>query len=271
MIDRECHCLLCRGPVEGNYWDDRDRRTAEHITSYGWSAVGVSGDETDDWTYTVGLWHTLGSPEVAIFGLSPEIGTQIVNTVGDQVRDGRPLEPDERRADVVEGYDLAVRPVHPSWYMDFFGTAVDFYQQPPLPVVQLFWPDPQGRFGWERGADPGCARRQPMLWLDKQDHPRGAWTDQDPSGGWPFGTTLPYHPVQATQQVLDGEPVIQVHREADGAWHFRGLDEGALIETTLRRIVDTDPGVAAVGDLPPGGRAVRSGDETWMRKGRDYR
>jgi hypothetical protein len=55
-----------------------------------------------------------------------------------------------------------------------------------------------------------------MLWLAKTDHPSGAWADYDPTGGWPFGKTLPYHTVLATAAVIDGAAVAEVHGDEDG-------------------------------------------------------
>ncbi|MEV0272295.1 DUF4262 domain-containing protein [Hamadaea sp. NPDC050747] len=265
MIKRECHCLLCQEPVEGNYWDARDRRTAECITEFGWSARGVHGDQqTPGWAYSIGLWHSLGSPEVSVFGLSSQTAMRIVNIVGDQIRDGHPLRPDQPRTDVVDGFDLGVRPAHPSWYRDFFGAALDFYQQPPLPIVQLVWPDRDGRFPWDAGADQELHQQQPKLWLAKKDHPRGIWADFDPIGGWPFGKTLPYHTVLATPAVIGGSVVTNVRRDEDGTWRFSDGSDGPWSETALRDLVTEHPEVTAVGDLTPGQRAVTA-DGTWHR------
>lgn len=101
---------------------------------------------------------------------------RVANAAGAAVRDGNPLETDQRRGDVLNGYDVVVRPVHPSWYHDFFGAGIDFYQTPPLPITQLFWPDMDGRFPWVDGADERCRTSQPLLWIPK-DETTGPWTE----------------------------------------------------------------------------------------------
>ena len=78
--------------------------------------------------------------------------------------------------DVLNGYDVVIHPVDPSWYRDFFGAGLDFYQTPPLPITQLFWPDKAGLFPWEEGVDQHCRAVQPLLWLPKEQT-TGPWTE----------------------------------------------------------------------------------------------
>ncbi|MFJ6946471.1 DUF4262 domain-containing protein [Streptomyces wuyuanensis] len=63
-----------------------------------------------------------------------------------------PSKPDQRRGDVLNGYDVAVRPVHPSWYHDFFGAGIDFYQTPPLPNHATVLAGQAGRFPLRGGS-----------------------------------------------------------------------------------------------------------------------
>ncbi|MFG2813825.1 DUF4262 domain-containing protein [Streptomyces sp. NPDC048410] len=178
MDDAPCFCLLC-APTEwgGSVSEERDGRVAKSVTEFGWHVMGVAGgDAPGDWGYSIGLWHTLRSPEVSVFGLSAQNALRVANAAGAAIRDGNPLEPDQRRGDILDGYDVAVRPVHPSWYHDFFGVGIDFYQTPPLPITQLLWPDKAGRFPWEENADEHCRTRQPLLWTPKQET-TGPWAD----------------------------------------------------------------------------------------------
>ncbi|MFJ8211384.1 DUF4262 domain-containing protein [Streptomyces sp. NPDC096033] len=177
MDDSPCFCLICYptewgGPVSG----DRDRRITASVTQHGWHVIGVAGGAAPgDWGYSIGLWHTLRSPEVSVFGLPHQTAMRVVNAAGAAVRDGLPLAPGQYRSDVLNGYDVAVQPVHPSWYDDFFGAGIDFYQAPPLPITQLFWPDKTGRFPWDPEADEHCRSSQPLLWIPKEET-TGPWT-----------------------------------------------------------------------------------------------
>ncbi|MGI5233406.1 DUF4262 domain-containing protein [Actinoallomurus sp. CA-142502] len=179
MDDSPCFCLLCSPPPEGPAWEERDSRIAKSVTDAGWHVMGVGGgDAPADWAYSIGLWHTLRSPEVCVFGLPVRVGMPVVNSAGAGIRDGLPLEPDQRRDDVLNNYEVAVRPVHSSWYYDFFGAGLDFYQVPPLPVTQLFWPDKSGHFPWEDGVDDYCRTCQPLLWIPKGET-EGPWSQLD--------------------------------------------------------------------------------------------
>jgi hypothetical protein len=177
----DCGCLLCDATTDPSAWDARDSGIAKNIQQFGWQVMGVGGDRPGDWSYSIGLWHTLRSPEVSVFGIPAQTGMRIVNTLADGIKAGRPLEPDQRREDVLGGgYSVAIRPVHPSWYYGFFGAGIDFYQRPPLPVTQLFWPDKQGRFPWEDDVEETCRAAQPLLWMPREESP-GPWADVDPT------------------------------------------------------------------------------------------
>jgi hypothetical protein len=262
-----CHCLLCRPDLDPTPWDARDQRIAGHVREHGWTVMGVAGDDrTPGWAYTIGLWHTLRSPEVAVFGLPTAVGMRAVNVLGAQIRDGAPIRPDERRADVLEDYDVVLRQVRPQWYRQFFGAGLDFYRVPPLPFAQLCWPDRRGRFGWEPDAEATCRTHQPMLWLSRDEHPDGFWADLDPYHGWPFGTSLPYIDVHTSSAVAAGTASIStVVRDHGGSWQFLDADGAADAVTQLRQIANDHPYVLAVADLAPGHRAARDATGAWSR------
>ncbi len=299
--DPGCFCLLCSeaapdgaGPEgtgpEGTAtdgagrgaFDERDRLVAANVTEFGWHVMGVNGDgEGPEWAYSIGLWHTVRSPEVCVFGLPTDTAMRIVNNLAARVRDGSPLTPDQRRTDVIEGYQVAIRPVHPTWYPSFFGAGIDFQRQPPWPVAQVIWPDKEGRLPFEEGAGDACRAGQPPLWLPK-DQVGGAWGAHDPMAGWPFGTTLPYATVVASTAVADGSaPVDRVERDADGTWRFLTAADAAALTAAPTADADADadadgtvqcplglvahlhPDLAAVGALPPGAAVTRTADGGW--------
>ncbi|RSM72526.1 DUF4262 domain-containing protein [Actinoplanes sp. ATCC 53533] len=185
MASRECHCLLCDGDgtprrwwrSPERSWPARERRNARLVREYGWGVTGVLGTTMPDWAYSIGLWHSYGSVEVCLLGVPQQRAMTIVNTVGQLVRDGQVLTPHLRLAGVIDGHELALAPVHSSWYEQLFGAAIDYYQRPPFPVVQLLWPDKTGRFPGDPETEHGADGPQPSLWLPMDEHPRGAWTE----------------------------------------------------------------------------------------------
>jgi hypothetical protein len=66
---RTCVCRLCR-PLEHEALDAGDRKLLDDVEQYGWHVVKIMGDaEVPEYAFTVGVQHTVRSPEFAMFGL----------------------------------------------------------------------------------------------------------------------------------------------------------------------------------------------------------
>jgi hypothetical protein len=268
--DRACRCHLCQpNHADDGCLDWRDG-TAGLVTEHGWSVVGIgSEDDVPAWAFTVGLWHTLGSPEVAMFGLRLPDMQRWLNQLGGQIRDGQPLAADERRDGVLDGFPLAIRPVHPSWYPRVFGSAVNFYQRPPLPIVQAIWPDRTGLFPWQDGSGDNCRANQPWLWLPYDDHPPSIWADLDAVTPWPFTGLGARTPAYTLRRIAAaGGQVRGVVHDHGGTWQF--LDGGPITKadvTTahLHHLLARHPHIREVADLRPGEQAWLDAHDTWHR------
>jgi hypothetical protein len=88
---------------------------------------------------------------------------------------------------------------------------------------------------------------------------------------WPFADP-PNVAVFTSRRILDGADWIHyvTHDEDDGAWQFHPSagptteEEAAVV--ALKTIVDHDPSIAALADLPIGWHAWRTGREgAWQR------
>lgn len=171
-----CRCIICHDYGDRAELDDIDRNTIRHVREHGWSVLMIPEDDSGPgWAFTVGLWHTLGVAEVAMFGLGNlDSMRSCLNLLGSRIREGHAVTVGEERHDVVKGYPVVLKPVDQGWYRAFFGTALAFYRRPPLPFLQLVWPDRDGHFPWQRPSED--APRQPALWLAPDDHPPGVWT-----------------------------------------------------------------------------------------------
>jgi hypothetical protein len=67
---------------------------------------------------------------------------------------------------VIEDFGCVLRPVLEKWYGPFLGMAGWYYRRRPFPVLQCFWPDPQGRYPWEAGFSGEPRFSQPLLHLE---------------------------------------------------------------------------------------------------------
>jgi len=250
-----CDCWLCAGEDPGEK-DDYELDIAWHVQSHGWSVVALPEEHgLPGWAYTIGLPHSLGAPEMCMFGLGVRDMHHWLNEVGDRVRAGLRLRPGTMIDDVLDGHLLVVRPVHESWHADLFAFGLDFHRAPVLPMVQLVWPALAG------------GDEQPSLWLPKDDHPPTLWTRVNELVESPFPGLAVDSLVVGSRRVIDGSaPVTGVVHGNDGSWSF--LDATGRAETGmvhLRHLVAGHPYVSDFADLPLGFAAWRQPDGNWSR------
>ncbi|HEY9327342.1 MAG TPA: DUF4262 domain-containing protein [Streptomyces sp.] len=173
----ECRCVLCHDYGDRDEADRVDLTIIENVRQHGWHVVMVPEDEVGPGlAYTVGLAHTSGAPELAMFGLDVHDMHRILNAVGDRAAGGAVLEAGQEHQGVIKRHRLVLRDVDLRWYRTFFGRAIRFYRRPPFPFLQVAWPDAGGRFYWEEQAEESYRHSQPQLWLPPGDHPEGVWT-----------------------------------------------------------------------------------------------
>ncbi|MCX5173543.1 DUF4262 domain-containing protein [Streptomyces antibioticus] len=157
--------------------DRADLTIIENVQRRGWHVVMVPEDEIGPgFAYTIGLAHTYGAPDLAMFGLDLQAMHHALNRLAGKPAGGSALADGQRHPEIVEGRQVALRRVDLRWYRTFFGRAIGFYRRPPFPVLQVAWPDTADRFHWEEQAEERHRDSQPQLWLPPNEHPVGIWT-----------------------------------------------------------------------------------------------
>lgn len=151
----------------GGAWtivDDLEADVRDNIDTHGWHVMIVRADgDGPDFAYSIGMEKTLGHPEIIVFGLREELMHAMINSIGHRVRAGESLVPGQPIADVLDGVDCILAPVHPTRLRDHFGYALWFYEGPRFRALQCFWPGKlNGRFPWDDDADD-IAQMQPDL------------------------------------------------------------------------------------------------------------
>lgn len=111
------------------------------IDKHGWIVTGVPGGAL----YTVGMMEKFAHPEVAIHGLPPMSANAILRAAVAALDGGSRFHPDRLQWDIAEGYPTKIVPVSPSNFVDWFGQAFSYHQDD-LQMLQLVWPDREGRF-----------------------------------------------------------------------------------------------------------------------------
>lgn len=150
-----------------------DVRAIEIIAEHGVFLQGVFGDEeTPSFIYTVGLYSGMEvpkHPEFIVFGVPFDAGKGYMNDLAiDQVikkeaRFSPGVLPGFWNDGALDGYLLEVTDSreHLTMANRFFG------ESGPVPALQLFYPDKEGRFPWKEGYDLD-PRVQPVLGLPPQ-------------------------------------------------------------------------------------------------------
>src|SRR5262245_26025339 len=89
--ERECHCRIDEpSPGQDADLDASDRTVLANVERYGWHMVQIYDDpQVSGWVFSVGMWHTLGSPELAVFGMEGIHAGNVINQVGAHIRSGQ--------------------------------------------------------------------------------------------------------------------------------------------------------------------------------------
>lgn len=161
-----CACSICAagsGPGPSDEWAGR---LVRRIDRQGWDVIGVAeADGLPGWAYSVGLTHSFGAGEVALFGLDVADMQVWVTDLCEAVAAGAAMPDDTALTDDVTDLPGLLRPMDGGWYPGFFGVAEEFYRGTAYTVRQVVWPDRDGRFPWDDAVGDRCQRWQPPGWL----------------------------------------------------------------------------------------------------------
>jgi hypothetical protein len=151
--------------------DAGEQKLLDDVRKFGWHCMNVLEDaENEPFTYTIGLFHTYGHPELLIYGLPREVAHAVLNIAADAAASGKPLNLNEPTEELLEGYPCVFVPVPLSEYAEHVGFARWYYEGDDFPVQQIVWPSKAGLFPWHPEASLAFRAKQPVL----GQHERGA-------------------------------------------------------------------------------------------------
>ncbi|WP_328465180.1 DUF4262 domain-containing protein [Actinoplanes sp. NBC_00393] len=137
--------------------DDFFDRQSEIIKEYGWAVVHVlpADEDPEDavpFAYTVGLTG-FGFPELAVAGLDPEVGHQILNELACRLcDDGLRLRHGQRIPDLLVDQEVVI--VAGAAIDEVFpGAAFARYGDDRVQLRQVVWPDLDDRYPWQEGYE----------------------------------------------------------------------------------------------------------------------
>ena len=139
-------------------------RLLDDVEEQGVHVVHVpAAGEQPGHSYSVGLWESFGQPEVLVFGLPEDIALDLINVVADEADQGTQFAAGTRHAGLLQDYPVSLLDVPKALHGAFLQKACWAYEGEEFPVVQLVWPDKQGRWPWEDGVRAGFRDAQPVL------------------------------------------------------------------------------------------------------------
>ena len=157
--------------------DQEDARITEAIRKYGWwityvggrgcSSPGCGGGDIEEapFAYTTGLFG-LGHAELAVVGLDMRTTSEMLNTLGQRIKDGATLMPGiEITLDEWPGHKVIPEQIPNPGEIVF--EANRFYQRPAefsVPALQLTYSDEEGRFPWDKGYPQPERQPRPGSW-----------------------------------------------------------------------------------------------------------
>jgi hypothetical protein len=131
--------------------DRGERQLLSDVSGYGWHIVSVEPDPgmiASPFAYSVGLFYTLGHPEIVITGLRQRTAGRVINNIGSRVKAGETFKPSTPYEGLIENYKVLFRAVSETAYPQYLGYAMWFYRciSSQFPTLQMLWPDRSGKF-----------------------------------------------------------------------------------------------------------------------------
>jgi len=122
-------------------------------------------DEANDPTHghTLGLCEGHAHPELLLVGLPAQVTAEFLVHAAQLVTAGRRFEHGQTVDGLFPGAPAALRRVGEQHYAGYLDDALARYGSPEFAALQIVFPDRQGRFPWDPGADLRMRLVQPVL------------------------------------------------------------------------------------------------------------
>ena len=223
-----------------------ESETQKNIDKYGLQVIAVeASDYLPSFVYSIGLTETYKHPEIICFGLSPQLGMNIINDVADLIKNGEIIEIGKVYHNIFKETPATFVKVDNRNIVDYFGVAIRHYQNNPFEALQLVWSDRNGKFPWEEDFEEDFLYKQPLLDRNVE-----------------FKFLEPKNlAIFTTRQWLENkQPILRVVHDEDGDWQFLtgdqmpddirivALQELTKRDLTLNEVFDLEYGESAERD-----------------------
>jgi hypothetical protein len=127
------------------------------------------------WAYSIGLQKTMQQPDIIIFGLRPATMQQLIGNAAERMREGVVYGDGLEDDGLLQGYTCVFKSVREIWYDVTVKHARWFYGGSNFPLLQLYWPDRNGKFPWDPECQPEVRSLQPRLHVADIEASGAAW------------------------------------------------------------------------------------------------
>lgn len=174
-----CHITCVSATIEDDDFDDFDEddldEDLEDDLGDGRGAEGLHGGDEgarpdERFAYSVGFPHTVGQPDVIVFGFSTNLSAAVINGLLDQCREGLVMEDWTEVTGLLEGHRCVLREVEPDCIVPYyFNSAIWFSRHEtgadPARAMQVVWPGADdGKFPWDKDCAPAVRDLQTPLY-----------------------------------------------------------------------------------------------------------
>ncbi|HTM18649.1 MAG TPA: DUF4262 domain-containing protein [Terracidiphilus sp.] len=243
-----------------------DEWAIDQIEEHGCALISVGRDCNEDfsWTYSLGIYDTCGQPELITVGLPFEVAKFCLNEAARRMCAGVDLTK-ERQKELISNVDCELRLVAPKWVERLMNFANWYNDGVEYPALQIIYPDLQNRFQWERSFESRFVQPllQPGTPLTPIDHQfwDSIGTNEERFSDWKF-PDKPHTKAFISKALQENKEWITyvTHDLSDGAWQIlgeTGIESGGPELACLHHMVEKDPTLAELADLPKGWYAER--------------
>ncbi len=220
-----------------------DVQTESNIEKYGLTVIILEATEyLPAFAYSIGLWKTFKHPEIICFGLTTKNLHALINDVAELVKQGQIIATNKNYDEFFNNADTQFVNVDPSYFSNYFGTAINYYNSEKFPALQFVWTDRNNKFPWDTDYEEDFQYRQPLL---------------DRNVDFKFREARNLGIFTTRQWIELDNPILRVVHDEDGDWQFLtgdqmpddiklvALEQMTLRDKTLNEIFDLDYGEEA--------------------------
>jgi hypothetical protein len=142
-----------------------EQKALDDIAKYGCHILHVFEDDGyPRFTYSIGIQHNTGQPELIVTGLKRELAIWIINEYNNRIKAGEIIKPNTLYEGFLDNFEVMFKKVKKKYYSEYFGWAYWLYKGDKFKVLQLIYPTTSGVWLWDNDAPEDLLFSIPKLY-----------------------------------------------------------------------------------------------------------